>query len=126
MQDLPTRKLGSAQRSPVTKAHFAPVRFLSCHLCALLIGVSASFLNMPLIACDAVKGAKVGEGCKSRCSAKQLHRPRAIYASRGLLGLTHGTISSISARCGGGALPLSGRELNSWQVASMGKPHQLR
>src|SRR5262249_27169094 len=47
---------------------------LSCH----------AFFNVPLIARDAVEGVQIRQPAESRSSAKQLHLPSAIYATRRL------------------------------------------
>src|ERR1700719_550590 len=59
----------------------------------------AALLNVPLITCEAVEGIQIWQPAKSRCFAKELHRPSAAMAARrfgrGLVGVfaVHDTIS---------------------------------
>jgi hypothetical protein len=63
-----------------------------------LVRHCVAFLNVPLITCEAVEGIQIRQPPKSRSSAKQLHRPSAVYATRrfgrGLDGVVHDTISN--------------------------------
>jgi hypothetical protein len=58
-----------------------------------LVGPSVTFLNMPFVARDAVKGAQIRQGAIARRSAKKLHRSRTVMAARGsgrgLVGVAH-------------------------------------
>ena len=63
--------------------------------------VGANFLNVPFVTGAAVKGTQIGQPTKARCSAKELHWPRTVRATRSLgpelFGVVHDTISSVSA-----------------------------
>ena len=63
-----------------------------------LVARGVTFLDMPLVASETVKGVQVRQRTKPRSSAKQLHRPRADVAMRSfgreLVGVAHDTISS--------------------------------
>src|SRR5262245_25439199 len=89
-----------------------------------LIARCITFLDMPLVAGETVKRVQGRQRTKPGCSAKQLHRPRAVMAARsfgrGRVGVAHDTISSRSAGCGARALPANGQELNSWQCSRWG------
>src|SRR6516165_5324867 len=74
---------------------------LSCHTCPVvgsLVARRVTFLDMPLVTLETVKGVQVRQRAKPGCSAKQLHRPRAFMAARsfrwGRVGVAHDTISS--------------------------------
>ena len=62
-----------------------------------LVARGVTFLDVPLVTCETVKGVQVRQRAKPGCSAKQLHRPRAVMAApsfrRGRVGLAHDTIS---------------------------------
>ena len=78
-----------------------------------------TFLDVPLVTRETVKGVQVRQRTKPACSAKQLHRPRAVMAARsygpGRIGSRMTPISSSPLGCGARVLPWSGRELNFWQ-----------
>ena len=63
-----------------------------------LVARGVTFLDMPLVTRETVKGVQVRQRAKPGCSAKQLHRPRAVMAARsfrrGRVGVAHDTISS--------------------------------
>ena len=63
-----------------------------------LVARGVTFLDVPLVTCETVKGVQVRQRAKPGCSAKQLHRPRAVMAARsfgrGRIGVAHDTISS--------------------------------
>ena len=64
-----------------------------------------ALLNVPLITCEAVEGIQIRQRAKSRCFAKELHRPSAAMAARrfgrGLVGVfaVHVTISNQNPSC---------------------------
>ena len=92
---------------------------MTCAVVGSLAVRGVTFLDMPLVTRETVKGVQVRQRTKPACSAKQLHRPRAVMAARsygpGRIGVAHDTISSSPLRCGARVLPWSGRELNFWQ-----------
>ena len=74
---------------------------LSCHTCPAvgsLVGRRVTFLDMPLVTLETVKGVQVGQRTKLGRFAKQLHRPHAVMAARsfgrGRISVGHDTISS--------------------------------
>jgi hypothetical protein len=65
-----------------------------------LVAYRVAFLDMPLVASDAVKGIQIRQPLEPFCFAKELHRRGAIYATRrferGPVGVfaVHDTISN--------------------------------
>ena len=92
---------------------------MTCAVVGSLAVRGVTFLDMPLVTRETVKGVQVRQRTKPACSAKQLHRPRAVMAARSYgprrIGVAHDTISSSPLGCGARVLPWSGRELNFWQ-----------
>lgn len=92
---------------------------MTCAVVGSLAVRGVTFLDVPLVTRETVKGVQVRQRTKPACSAKQLHRPRAVMAARsygrGRIGVAHDTISSSPLGCGARVLPWSGRELNFWQ-----------
>jgi hypothetical protein len=120
----PRRKSWEAlQESPVTEA-LSPCE-LSRHPWVLpLLGRTVIFLNMPLVAREAVKGAQIRQATTTGRSPKKLHRFRTVMAARRLgrrLGIAHNTISSMCPKCGSQALRPHGQRLNYWQGSQVNR-----
>ena len=77
---------------------------LTCPTMRPLIYDCVTFLNVPFVARDAIKGIQIRQPVEPCCSANQLHWPRAFCAARkfrrGLVGVVaiHDMISNQTRR----------------------------